>query len=331
MSNKSDILWFLIINSIYSITISRKKMQMQQRFKHAWDGCISSLLWACCLPRKAWRALLGPAGTSWGLSGTQRAASENIPMKFLQVRNSSQIPCGGELEDSLSIPSPRPSWRRGARWQGSMWVLAGSADQDRSLTGESGQDSQGFPGGSVVKNLLAVWEMKEMQVQSLSWEDLMKKEMATHSSILALAKPMDRGAGNATVHGVRESQTWLSTHAQDVNSLEESPLKTREWGDPRELSEHQSSALHTLHIVSSRRHDPPGIAITVFILQTEHLRDVSLTQVGLPQLLLRLRSCSFLFNVALAHGEKTKAGHVLTCLVTGFDLLLVWEWLRLFL
>ena len=70
---------------------------------------------------------------------------------------------------------------------------------------------------------------------------------------------------------------------------------------------------------------PPGIAIAVFILQTEHLRDVSLTQVGLPQLLLRLRSCSFLFNVAPAHGEKTKAGHVLTCLVTGFDLLLVWE------
>ena len=142
MSNKSDILWFLIINSIYSASVSRKKMQMQQRLRHAWDGCIFSLLWGCCLPREAWRALLGPSGTSWGLSGTQRAAFENIPMKFLWVRNSSQIPCGGELEDSLSVPSPRPSWRRGARWQESMWVLAGSADQYRSLTGKSGQDSR---------------------------------------------------------------------------------------------------------------------------------------------------------------------------------------------
>ena len=36
----------------------------------------------------------------------------------------------------------------------------------------------GFPDGSVVKNLPA------MQVRSLSWEDPLEKEMATHSSIL---------------------------------------------------------------------------------------------------------------------------------------------------
>ena len=40
----------------------------------------------------------------------------------------------------------------------------------------------GFPGSSVVKNLPA---MQETQVQSLGWEDLLEKEMATHSSILA--------------------------------------------------------------------------------------------------------------------------------------------------
>ena len=40
----------------------------------------------------------------------------------------------------------------------------------------------GFPGGSVVNNLLAIQEMK---VQSLDWEDPLDKEMATHSSILA--------------------------------------------------------------------------------------------------------------------------------------------------
>ena len=39
-----------------------------------------------------------------------------------------------------------------------------------------------FPGGSVVKNPSAG---QETQVQSLGWEDLLEKEMATHSSTLA--------------------------------------------------------------------------------------------------------------------------------------------------
>ena len=39
--------------------------------------------------------------------------------------------------------------------------------------------------GSMVKNLLAVQETLEMWVQSLGWEDLLEKGMATHFSILA--------------------------------------------------------------------------------------------------------------------------------------------------
>ena len=35
------------------------------------------------------------------------------------------------------------------------------------------------------KNLLAMQETQETQVQSLGWEDPLEKEMATHSSILA--------------------------------------------------------------------------------------------------------------------------------------------------
>ena len=42
--------------------------------------------------------------------------------------------------------------------------------------------NRGFPGGSEVKNPLA---MKEMWVRSLGWEDPQEKEMATHSSIFA--------------------------------------------------------------------------------------------------------------------------------------------------
>ena len=44
----------------------------------------------------------------------------------------------------------------------------------------------GFPGGSVVKNPPAV---QEMQVRSLDREDLLQKNTATHSSILAWEIP----------------------------------------------------------------------------------------------------------------------------------------------
>ena len=40
----------------------------------------------------------------------------------------------------------------------------------------------GFPGGSVVKSLLA---MQHTQVQSLGWEHPLEEGMATHSNILA--------------------------------------------------------------------------------------------------------------------------------------------------
>ena len=51
--------------------------------------------------------------------------------------------------------------------------------------------------------------MQETWVWSLGQEDTMKKGMATHSSILAWYYK-DRGAWKAIVHGVAESQTWLS-------------------------------------------------------------------------------------------------------------------------
>ena len=50
----------------------------------------------------------------------------------------------------------------------------------------------GFPGGSEVKNLLA---MQETQVQSLGWEDPLEKQMTTHSSILAWKIPWTEEPG----------------------------------------------------------------------------------------------------------------------------------------
>ena len=58
-----------------------------------------------------------------------------------------------------------------------------------------------------VKNMPA---MQETQVQSLSWKDSLEKEMAAHSSSLALENLMDRGAWQVTVLGVAKSQTQLS-------------------------------------------------------------------------------------------------------------------------
>ena len=55
----------------------------------------------------------------------------------------------------------------------------------------------------MVKNLPAIWET---WVPSLGWEDPLEKGMPTHSSILGLENPMDRGAWQATVHEVAKSR-----------------------------------------------------------------------------------------------------------------------------
>ena len=50
---------------------------------------------------------------------------------------------------------------------------------------------RGFPGDSVVKHPPA---MQETWLQTLGWEDPLKQEIATHSSILAWERdPVDRG------------------------------------------------------------------------------------------------------------------------------------------
>ena len=53
-----------------------------------------------------------------------------------------------------------------------------------------------------VKNPPAMWET---WIQSLGWEDPLEEGMATHCSILAWRILMDRGAWQATVHGVTKS------------------------------------------------------------------------------------------------------------------------------
>ena len=62
---------------------------------------------------------------------------------------------------------------------------------------------QVFPGGSDVNHLPIMWETR---VRSLDQEDPLEKEMATRSSILG-ENSTDRGAWQATVHGLEEIRT----------------------------------------------------------------------------------------------------------------------------
>ena len=57
--------------------------------------------------------------------------------------------------------------------------------------------------------------MQETWVQSVGWEDLLEKEMATHSSILAWKIPWTEEPGyslQATVHGILQARIleWVA-------------------------------------------------------------------------------------------------------------------------
>ena len=81
----------------------------------------------------------------------------------------------------------------------------------------------------MVKNLPA---MQETGVWSLSPEEPLEKEMATHFIILAWRVPMERGAKQVTVRGVSKSRTWLSAfhstslHLEHSNSCLSSPIRS---------------------------------------------------------------------------------------------------------
>ena len=74
----------------------------------------------------------------------------------------------------------------------------------------------GFPGGSVVKNLLV---MQEMQVRFLGWEDPPEKEMATDTSILAWEIPWTEEPGSCSPWGHKRVGHDLVTKQQQQPSI----------------------------------------------------------------------------------------------------------------
>ena len=61
-------------------------------------------------------------------------------------------------------------------------------------------------------------QTQAMWVQFLGQKDSLEKEMATHSTILALENSMDKEPWWATDHGVTKSHTRLGTHKQIMHA-----------------------------------------------------------------------------------------------------------------
>ena len=74
-----------------------------------------------------------------------------------------------------------------------------------------------FPGGSAVKNLPAMQETQEMQIQTLGQKDPLEKGIATHSTILAWRIPWTEKAGGLYSMG---SQRVGHNGATNTNTLQ---------------------------------------------------------------------------------------------------------------
>ena len=75
------------------------------------------------------------------------------------------------------------------------------------LHSSQSQPVHSFPDGSAGKDLPAMQETQETLGGSLDWEDPLEEENGNPLQYSCLKNPMDRGAWQATVHGVTRSQT----------------------------------------------------------------------------------------------------------------------------
>ena len=101
----------------------------------------------------------------------------------------------------------RPAYKESTCNAGDPSSIPGSGRSSGEGIGYPSQYSLASLVAQMVKKPPAMWET---WVRSLSWEDPLEEDMATHSSILAWRILMDRGAWWATVHGVTKSWTRLN-------------------------------------------------------------------------------------------------------------------------
>ena len=81
-------------------------------------------------------------------------------------------------------------------------------------------DSQGSPGGSVVKNRLPVQKTQETHVQSLGREDPLEKDMGTRASILAWRIPRtEESGGLQSMRSQRICHGWVTEHTRSWCAL----------------------------------------------------------------------------------------------------------------
>ena len=81
--------------------------------------------------------------------------------------------------------------------------------------------ARGFSGGSVVNNSLVI---QDRRVQSLGWENLLEKEMATHSSISAKLTPWTEEPGQLQPMGSQRFGHDLTTEQQQQQLCKRVPF-----------------------------------------------------------------------------------------------------------
>ena len=92
--------------------------------------------------------------------------------------------------------------------RGAWWAAVYGVTESDTTEATQQQQQPGFFGGSDGKESAC---SAGDQVQSLAWQDPLKKKMVTHASILDWRIPMDRRAWWATVRGITKSWAWLSS------------------------------------------------------------------------------------------------------------------------
>ena len=114
----------------------------------------------------------------------------------------------------------------------------------------------------MVKRLPA---MRETRVRSLGWEDLLEKETATHSSILAWEIPWTEEPGGLQCVGLQKSRTRLSnftyTHTRaslvpqtvkNLPAMQETWVQSLGWEDPLEQGMTTHSSILAWRILVDR-------------------------------------------------------------------------------